>query len=56
MANNVQLDFAVEQFKHQMAKSKQDKSNDWKKAYLNKVNKQTQSINRSISCLNLSNE
>ena len=47
MANNVQLDFAVEQFKSQMAKSKQNKSDDWKKAYLNRIDKQKQSLNKS---------
>lgn len=45
MASSVQLDFAVEQFKSQMAKSKQNKSDDWKKAYLHKVDKHTITTN-----------
>ena len=39
------LDDAIEHLKHQMAKPKQD---DWKKAYLHKVNLHKQSLNKTF--------
>lgn len=39
------LDDAIERLKQQMAKPKQD---DWKKAYLHKVNLHKQSLNKTF--------
>ena len=52
MANNDKLlhdrlDYSVELFKSQMAKTKQNNKDDWKMAYLNGIDKRTNaSINR----------
>ena len=48
----VALDIAIERLKAQIAKDKVSNSDDWKKAYLHKVDIHNQSLNRSEQCLN----
>ena len=48
----VALDIAIERLKAQMIKDKVSNSDDWKKAYLHKVDIHNQSLNRSEQCLN----
>lgn len=46
MTDKEKLDEAINRLKDQMAKDKQ--SNDWKKAYLNKLDIHKQSLNRTV--------
>ena len=45
--NKIRLDEAVQKLKSQMA-SDQANKDDWKKAYLHKINLHKQSLNRTI--------
>lgn len=48
MSDKERLDEAVQRLREQLAKDKINKSDDWKKAYLHKVNLKKQSLNRTI--------